>query len=240
MSIDFDEIADYYDAMYVDRDGYEKECEQVRRLLRKHLRSAGNSLLDIACGTGEQAKYLTQHFEVSGIDFSAEMIQIAKQKVPQADFFVADMFDFHLGRRFDAVVNLYGSIGFAENEAQLSAGIEAAWHHLLPGGVFILTPWSTRESFQEGIVSTAKNTPAICFCRMEVIKRLAENKVLVEMHHLIGRNLAVKQRKHAQTITLFREAEYRTALEKAGFEIFERLDPAEFRMGAFVCGKPLT
>ena len=238
--VNFDEMADYYDAMYVDPAGYEQECKQVVEIAKKYGESGGNTLLDIACGTGEQAKILARHFSVVGFDLSEGMIDIARKKVPEAKFHVADLCAFDLTRQFDVVVNLYGSIGFVENFERMQAAIQAAYRHLKPGGVFILTPWSTKETFQEGIFSSANQREGICFCRMEVIRRLSEDKVRVEMHHLIGKDLTVRSFKHEQTISLFTESEYVSVLESAGFEILLRLDASQFRMGAFVCKKTLN
>lgn len=235
--VNFNEMADYYDAMYVDPAGYENECSQVVELAKKYGKSDGNALLDIACGTGEQAKILARHFNVVGFDLSEGMVDIARKKVPEAEFFVADMCDFDCMRQFDVIVNLYGSIGFADNFERMQAAIETTFRHLKSGGVFILTPWSTKETFQEGIFSSADRREGICFCRMEVIRRLTEDKVRVEMHHLIGKDLNVRSHKHEQTISLFSESQYVSALESAGFEILERLNAEQFRMGAFVCRK---
>ncbi len=244
MSVDFNEVADYYDAMYVDRDGYKKECGRVLDLARLYgTLSASDtaSLLDIACGTGEQARYLSRHFRVVGFDLSQRMIDIAQQKVDRsefsADFRVANMCDFDFGQQFDVVVNLYGSIGFVENAEQMQSAMQAAFRHLKPGGVFLLTPWTTRETFQEGIFSMANSSGGLKFCRMEVLRKLSDEKIRVEMHHLIGRGLSVQSFRHEQTISLFSEAEYAGALESAGFTIARRLDEKQFRMGVFVCTK---
>ena len=239
MSVDFDEIAGYYDVMYVDEAGYEKECDQVVELVRRYGKTDGNFLLDIACGTGEQARCFSRFFQVIGLDLSEGMLEIAQKKVPEAEFLVADMCDFDLNREFDVVVNLYGSIGFAENFLRMKAAVQISYRHLKPGGVFILTPWSTKETFQEGVFSSANRRNDICFCRMEVIRRLSDDKVRVEMHHLIGKDLQVRSYKHEQTITLFGESEYVSALESAGFTVVERLNADRFRMGAFVCTKAL-
>ncbi len=165
------------------------------------------------------------------------MISIARKKVPGAAFYVADMCDFDLERQFDVVVNLYGSIGFVEDFERMKTALRVAYRHLKTDGIFILTPWSTKETFREGIFSTADDREGVCFCRMEVIRRLSDDKVRVDMHHLIGKNLAVRSYNHEQTISLFSESEYVSALESAGFEILERVDASRFRMGAFICAK---
>lgn len=50
------------------------------------------SLLDVGCGAGEKSKYLVKNgFNVTGIDFSDEMIKLAKEQVPTGRFFVKDI-----------------------------------------------------------------------------------------------------------------------------------------------------
>lgn len=50
------------------------------------------SILDVGCGAGEKSKYLIKEgFEVTGIDFSEEMIKLAKEQVPAGKFFVKDI-----------------------------------------------------------------------------------------------------------------------------------------------------
>lgn len=237
MNAEFQTIADYYDAMYVNPQEYEKEINQVIRLIDQYSQSDNPNILDIACGTGEQSLYLSRHYRVTGIDLSEEMLQKAREKVTDAEFLKADMLDFKLKRRYKAAVNLYGSIGFAENFQQLMSGLCCVWDCLVDGGVLILTPWSTRETFAEGMISDSGEGAGIQFCRMEMLRRISEGKAEVEMFHLIGKNMEVHSFRHTQMISLFSEAEYIEAIESAGFTIKARLSEQEFRMGAFVCVK---
>ena len=165
------------------------------------------------------------------------MLEKAREKVPAAEFLEEDMLDFKLNHRYKAAVNLYGSIGFAENLQRMENGIRCVWECLEEGGVLILTPWGTTETFAEEIVADCRERNGLQFCRMETVKRASGDKVEVEMFHLIGKGLAVQQFHHVQHITLFSEEEYKNALEKAGFTIRARLSEQEFRMGAFVCTK---
>jgi ubiquinone/menaquinone biosynthesis C-methylase UbiE len=49
-------------------------------------------VLDIGCGSGKDTAYLTEEgYDVTGIDYSPEMIEEAKSRVPEGKFKVMDM-----------------------------------------------------------------------------------------------------------------------------------------------------
>jgi len=52
----------------------------------------GAKIIDVGCGSGKDVDYLTEEgFEVVGIDYSKEMIDEAKERVPNGNFVVQDM-----------------------------------------------------------------------------------------------------------------------------------------------------
>lgn len=54
----------------------------------------GDKVLDVGCGAGTKSKYLIgKGLQVTGIDFSEEMIKLANQQVPAGTFFVMDIKD---------------------------------------------------------------------------------------------------------------------------------------------------
>jgi len=228
-------IAKYYDMMYVNDESYQSETDKIVSLVGQYKKSECNTLLDIACGTGAQAAYLQDNFAVTGIDISDEMLSIARDKVKNATFINADMCNFSLGSQYDVIVNLYGSIGQAESLEHMQAAMKCAYKHLKQGGIFILTPWSTKESFHDALVGRTKTSGLSGFCRMETVQRVADDKIRIDYHHLISDNLEVKYYKHHNFITLFSESEYENSIKDAGFKIIKRLQPDEFRMGAFIC-----
>ena len=104
--------ASFYDAIYAAKEkNYSSEVEYVHRLIRKLKTSPGNRLLETACGTGSHTLHFVDHFEVVGLDKDREMLAIARQRLPGVCFYEADMVDFDLGSRFDAVICLFSSIG---------------------------------------------------------------------------------------------------------------------------------
>jgi trans-aconitate methyltransferase len=64
----------------------------------------GETILDLGCGTGDLTKeiFLTGA-NVTGVDSSAEMIQVAKSKFPQIEFHQMDARDLQFDTRFDAI-----------------------------------------------------------------------------------------------------------------------------------------
>ena len=72
---------------------------------------------------------------------------------PEAAFHRDDMTDFDLGRRFDALVCMFSSIGYAKTEERLRAAAEAMGRHLEPGGVLVVEPWLAPDDWQDGHVA---------------------------------------------------------------------------------------
>jgi 2-polyprenyl-3-methyl-5-hydroxy-6-metoxy-1,4-benzoquinol methylase len=64
----------------------------------------GAEVLDVGCGGGFKSKYLIgKGLKVVGIDFSENIIKIAKREVPKAEFFVMDMRDLKDLHQFDGI-----------------------------------------------------------------------------------------------------------------------------------------
>lgn len=70
-----------------------------------HVRPGG-TVLDLGCGMGEPiARYLIDRgFRVVGVDASPSMVALCRMRFPDAEWFVTDMRQLELGRRFDAIL----------------------------------------------------------------------------------------------------------------------------------------
>jgi SAM-dependent methyltransferase len=62
-------------------------------------------VLDVGCGAGVKSKYLSSKgLNITGIDFSEKLIEIANREVPNVRFQVLDMKDVsHLSTQFDGI-----------------------------------------------------------------------------------------------------------------------------------------
>jgi len=147
----FNATAEYYDLLYSTFKDFAKEAADVAAMLRR-LNPACRTVLDVGCGTGEHARRLAaDSFEVGGLDLSPAFVAIAQAKHPAGDFFVADMTDFHVARRYDAIICLFSSIGYVRTLDRVESAARCFREHLAPGGVIVVEPW-----FPPGTLSTTR------------------------------------------------------------------------------------
>ena len=99
----------------------------------------GASVLDLGCGAGgPTTRALTDRFNVTGVDISAQSITLARQNVPDARFIVSDMADLELPPgSFDAVAAFYSIIHVPRQEQPALLARIASW--LRPGGLVVMT-----------------------------------------------------------------------------------------------------
>jgi len=133
--------ARYYDAIYATIKDYRTEATTLAALLRA-MNPACKSILDVACGTAEHARYLTgAGFMVDGLDNDAAFLQISRTKNPTCRFFLGDMSAFDLPDRYDAVVCLFSSIGYLLTLDRVVTALGCFRRHLAPGGIVVVEPW---------------------------------------------------------------------------------------------------
>jgi ubiquinone/menaquinone biosynthesis C-methylase UbiE len=129
-------------------DQYESAWSGLTRLFIPHLLDAvkvakGDRLLDVACGPGYVAEAaLVLGAEPIGVDFSAEMVRLAKDRNPKIEFREGDaqVLDFADGS-FDVVVMNFGVLHLSKPEQSFA---EAA-RVLRSGGRFGFTVWAGPE-----------------------------------------------------------------------------------------------
>ncbi len=147
----FDASAQYYDLIYSTFKDYAGEAAEIARLLRE-VNPDTRTVLDVACGTAEHARLLAAAgFVVDGLDLDPAFVRIAAAKHPGGRFIEADMSDFHVAERYDAVVCLFSSIGYLRTLDRVAAALRCFAEHLAPGGVIVVEPW-----FPPGALNTER------------------------------------------------------------------------------------
>jgi len=147
---DFRVFSKYYDQLYLERKNYQEEAKTVKEIIKRFEKRPSTTLLDVGCGTGEHLKYLSSDSQCTGIDINIDMIEIAKKKVANAEFKVANMVDFRLEETFDVIICLFSSIGYVQNFNNLVKTLENFYKHLNEQGLAVVEPWIFKKDFREG------------------------------------------------------------------------------------------
>lgn len=118
---------------------------------------SGRRLIDICCGTGDLAEAAAfGKAEVTGVDFAEPMIEIARSRVPAAEFEVGDAEKLSFeDASFDAATCAFGLWHVADPDSAIA---EAA-RVLKPGGAYSYTAWLPPDEGWDmmGLLMTAIN-----------------------------------------------------------------------------------
>jgi SAM-dependent methyltransferase len=214
----FTRSADLYDAVYSFKD-YAAEAERVHALIQE--RSPGAStLLDVACGTGKHLEQLGRWYETQGIDLNEDFIEIARSRLGEGvRLDLADMTSFSVGRSFDAVTCLFSSIGYAGTVERLDSALGAMAAHLNPGGVLVLEPWFTPETWHPGRPHLLTvDEPDLKIARTTVSGREG-GLAIMDFSYLVATPDGTRYFTERHEATLFTDEEYRRAFEHAGLGV---------------------
>jgi ubiquinone/menaquinone biosynthesis C-methylase UbiE len=80
----------------------------------------GKEILEIGCGPGRDAKYLSEHnLDITGIDLTSNFIEMASQNVPEAKFIQMDMRYLEFPENnFDGIWSCAAFLHIPKNEAK--------------------------------------------------------------------------------------------------------------------------
>lgn len=166
----------YYHLLYNNRNT--TEANHFIDNLTKHLKLNTNAAIwDLACGKGRHSIKLNDlGYTVVGTDLSNESIEeangFANEKL---DFFVHDMRTPFRINYFDAVLNLFTSIGYFKDQRDNFSVFQNVYNALKPNGVFVIDFFNS-EKVKSCLVSNAVEKRG----EMEFIisKRLEGNKII--------------------------------------------------------------
>ena len=102
--------------------------------------------MDLACGTGILCGILDEAgIEASGMDFSAGMIDIARENTPHIHYDVADMITYRPDRQFDLVTCTGDAVNHISDIGNVEKIFENVYAYLTPGGFFVFDLLNEKE-----------------------------------------------------------------------------------------------
>ncbi len=226
-------------------DEYHDWCDHIGILMQQFTRRPLRTILDMGCGGGKNVFNLKRSFEVTGIDISESMLQLARRLNPDCRFHLADMRTMNLECRFDAIL-IDDAIAYMTTLDELSSVFQTANRHLQPGGVMIVSPDVTRESFIQNRTETwcsskpeLPDQAEIVFIENSYDPDPSDRVFEATFVYLIREQGRLRIETDRHTLGLFNREDWREVLRRIGFDLHEEIYAGHpSNEPVFVCVKP--
>lgn len=232
----YEDLAFYYDFICSDR---KRDVNVLLALIEAHKRSPGNTLLDVACGTGLEDLYLKKYFTVAGVDVHQGVLDIARKRNPEITYKRGDMRTFKFDEDFD-VICCFDAMMYLQTVEDLKKTFKNFYSHLRKGGVLVFYVDHLRENCQNTQQCTAKEKDDLHVILFEdfygeedrgesylifVVRKEGRSEVFVDKH----------------TLTIFRLAEVEDAAREAGFtlHLYNMDEEVTFSTAPYTEGSPV-
>ena len=128
----YSDLAYLYDALYQTFIDYDAEFALYESLIQPQ---QATSVLEIGCGSGHLAsRFVAAGYTYTGVDVSPQMLELARNRCPEAQFEQADMRTLHLNSTFDAVLITARSLSYILTNADILSTFGQLKSHLSPTG----------------------------------------------------------------------------------------------------------
>ncbi|MBU0692983.1 class I SAM-dependent methyltransferase [bacterium] len=211
---------------------YEQESKALFEWMEQYAEIPVRSLLHLGCGAGHHDYTLKKSLQITGVDLSDSMLKLATDLNPDVDYHQGDMRSVRLNKQFDAVT-IFDSVGYLTSERDLKLAVATAKEHLCEGGVLLMMPDETSETFIQNSTSTiTADDEAVQLAFIENYFDPDPDDSTYEgtMLFLIRRNGQLTIRNETHTLGLFPISVWRRVIEEAGLsyatEIYDDPDTA--------------
>ena len=228
----FDEIYQGFIDYDAEQDFYAKLCHDKKV----------DSVLELGCGTGNLAPKLSSEFkEYLGLDYSDDMLSIAREKFPSGNFIQGDMRNFHLPKKFDAVLITGRSTSYLLTKEDLSNTFVSIFEVLNAKGTLIFD-CIYATSFIPYILD---NPTVIHKSKVNTIEYSRTSKwcskktdpSLIHWDSSYYQQKGTNQQflgKDSVLFKVFTKTEIISALNSAGYEVMKTLDKPSYAFDTFV------
>lgn len=122
-----------YDEMYQTFIDYKEEFTFYSAILNQHQKK---QVLEIGCGTGNLARIFSDYnFNYSGLDFSLDMINLCKSKIPNGSFVLGDMTQFSLEHKTESMIVTGRTSSYLLSNKDVAGFLKSAHQNLKTNGI---------------------------------------------------------------------------------------------------------
>ncbi len=208
-----------YLALYAHRDEAEAHAD-IAAIVDLVSLPRDRPLLDLCCGAGRHLASLVElgFTSLVGLDLSPELLSVAAQRLRermsgQIALVRADMRRIPFRNDFTAVLSLFTSFGYFDDDAENQAVFGTVFRALRPGGVFLID-YLNREQVIENLVA--------CDCQELPGRRVENARCLSQDCRRVEKTVTVtavdgRQRTFYESVRMYAEVEMIAMLRREGF-----------------------
>ena len=136
-----------YDNMYQTFIDYKEEYIFYNHILKEHKKS---NLLEIGSGTGNLAHYfINSQISYQGLDYSQDMVNLARSKNPLGSFIKGDMRDFQLNNPTDSIIITGRSSSYLLSNQDIHSALKSIHKNLESNGILCFDFIDANRFFKE-------------------------------------------------------------------------------------------
>ena len=205
----------YYHLLYQNRSQNEANFF-IENLVENLALNENSNILDLGCGKGRHAFKLSGIFKnVDGIDLSENNINLAKQiKKQNLNFYIGDMRNFNMKKKYNYVFNLFTSFGYFENASENLSVLKCINNHLVDGGYLLIDFLNTTLIKNK---TQIKEVKVIQDVKFDIQKFVSGNCIMKS----IQINDSGKTSKFNERVQLFNLEDFRSMFNETGFELIK-------------------
>jgi SAM-dependent methyltransferase len=237
----YNELA-WIDLLFADDETYQDEVDFYVNLIKKVVPKKEAKMLHLGCGAGGHDFHFKKYFQVTGVDISKGMLDIAKERNKEITYILGDMKTVQLNETFDIVI-IPDSIAYMNTKDTLIEAISNAVKHLKTGGVLFIVA-HVKEGFKNNnFVYTAKkeDTQITLFENNHIV---SSDTYEATMIYLIRQGKEVSVHHEIHTLGLFNHQTWMDIFHDCHLEIEEMplndlydaylLDQGTYELSVFV------
>lgn len=146
MNDNFNLYSKYYDLLYKSKD-YNAEANYISKCIKAYSPNA-KTILEFGSGTGGHGLILQKiGYDIYGLERSQQMVDEARHQGFPCE--QADITNFEIDRKFDAVLSLFHVISYINDNDSLVQVFRNASSCLNAGGLFIFDVWYTPAVYHQ-------------------------------------------------------------------------------------------
>ena len=205
----------YYHLLYQNRSQNEANFF-IENLVENLALNENSNVLDLGCGKGRHAFKLSGIFKnVDGIDLSENNINFAKQiKKQNLNFYIGDMRNFNMKKKYNYIFNLFTSFGYFENASENLSVLKCINNHLVDGGYLLIDFLNTTLIKNK---TQIKEVKVIQDVKFDIQKFVSGNCIMKS----IQINDSGKTSKFNERVQLFNLEDFKSMFNETGFELIK-------------------